>query len=114
MLTSIGLFALLSQSAPRRTAEVGLRIALGASPASTVRLLLKSGLAPLWAGVGIGLVAAALAGRLMTSLLYDIGSFDPGTVTIAALLLCGVALGAAWLPARSVAAVDPIVVLRSE
>jgi predicted permease len=113
-LTSIGLFALLSQSATRRSAEMGLRIALGATPASAGRLILKSGLAPLSAGIAAGLALTLLAGRLMASQLYDIGSFDPGTVATAVLVLSLVALGAAWIPARRVAAVDPIVVLRSE
>jgi putative ABC transport system permease protein len=113
-LTSIGLFGLLSQSAARRSAEMGLRIALGATPASAGRLLLKSGLAPLWAGITAGLILSLLTGRLMANQLYDIGGFDPGTVAIAVLVLTLVALGAGWIPARRVAAVDPTVVLRSD
>ena len=114
VLTSIGLFGLLSQNATRRSAEMGLRIALGASPASTARLLIGTGLAPLWVGVAAGLAAAGLASRLTGSLMYNIDSFDPATVGIAVLVLCTVALGAAWLPARRVSRVDPVVVLRSE
>ena len=114
MLTSIGLFALLSQAATRRSPEMGLRMALGASPRSTAALLLRGGLRPVWIGIAAGLGLAVLVGRAMQSLLYDVGGYDPTAMAATVVTLVAVAFAAAWLPARRVASVDPTVVLRSE
>jgi putative ABC transport system permease protein len=111
-LTSIGLFALLSHAAARRTSEMGLRLALGASRASTAGLLLQTGLKPLAAGVAAGLIAAAAVARAMGGLLYGIDSFDALTFAVAVVALVCVALAAGLLPARRVARVDPVVALR--
>ncbi len=113
-LTSVGLFALMSHAAARRTGEMGLRLALGASHASTAALLLKSGLLPLAAGVAAGIVTAALAARAMSGLLYGIGGFDLLAFAAAVAALMTVALAAGLVPARRVASVDPISALRTE
>jgi hypothetical protein len=112
LLTSIGLFALLSHAAARRTSEMGLRLALGASRASTARLLMRAGLLPLALGVAGGLLGAALVARAMGGLLYGIGSFDALTFAAAVLALLGVTLAAGLIPARRVARIDPIAALR--
>jgi putative ABC transport system permease protein len=77
LLTSIGLFALLSHAAAQRTSEMGLRLALGATPRSTASLLLRTGLLPLAAGVSSGLAGAVVVSRMMQGMLYGVGAFDP-------------------------------------
>jgi predicted permease len=113
-LTSIGLFALLSHAAARRTSEMGLRLALGASRASAAGLLLRAGLVPLALGVAGGLVSAALVARAMGGLLYGIGSFDVPTFAAAVVALGVVTLVAGLIPARRVARIDPITALRTD
>jgi putative ABC transport system permease protein len=114
LLTSIGLYALLSQAATRRTNEMGLRIALGATPASIMRLLLRAGMLPLAGGVIVGLGLSAYVAYAMKSLLFGVGSFDVVTFAIAAAVLFTVTLAAGYVPARRIAAVDPMVALRDE
>ena len=114
LVTSIGLFALLSHAAARRFGEMGLRLALGATPRSTAALLLRSALSPLIAGVAGGLVGAALASRLLQGLLYGIGPLDAGAFAVAVASLLAVSAAAALIPARRVAAIDPATSLRSD
>ncbi len=114
VLTSIGLFALLSHAATRRSTEMGLRLALGASAFSTAMLLLKSALAPIAAGVAIGLVAAFAVARAMGALVYGIGTFDAVTFATAVAALLTTALAAGLIPAKRVASVDPLRSLRGE
>jgi predicted permease len=111
-LTSIGLFALLSHAAARRMSEMGLRLALGASRASTAGLLLRGGLLPLAAGIIAGVAGAAFIARAMAGMLYGVGSFDAATFGVAVLALVVVTLGAGLLPARRVSRVDPVTALR--
>jgi hypothetical protein len=113
-LTSVGLFALLSHAAARRTSEIGLRLALGASRAAATGLLLKNGLWPLVAGVTMGGLGAAAAARGMAGLLYGVGRFDVVTFTFSVLTLLVVAVVAGLVPARRVASIDPITALRTE
>lgn len=113
-LTSVGLFALLSHAASQRMSEMGLRQALGATPGSTAALLLRTGLVPLSTGVLGGLMGASIAARLMHGLLYGIETLDVVTFAGAVAILLAVAFAAASIPARRVAAVDPISMLRAE
>ena len=113
-LTSVGLFALLSHAAARRTSEIGLRLALGASRAAATGLLLKNGLWPLVAGVTLGGLAAAVAARAMAGLLYGVGRFDVLTFTVSVVTLVTVALAAGLLPARRIASIDPVTALRTD
>ncbi len=113
-LTSIGLFALLSHAASRRTSEMGLRLALGASRASAAGLLLRTGVLPVVAGVMGGLAGAAAVAQAMGGMLYGVGSFDTVAFAAAVVALAGVALAAGLLPARRVARVDPVIALRAE
>jgi predicted permease len=114
LLTSIGLFALLSHAAAQRMSEMGLRLALGATPGSTALLLLRTGVLPLTAGVIGGLAAAALASRFMHGMLYGVDAFDAVTFTSAVVTLLAVTLAAGLLPARRVAMVDPVTTLRTD
>jgi predicted permease len=113
-LTSLGLFALLSHAASQRMSEMGLRLALGATPGSAAVLLMRTGLAPLSTGVIGGLVGAGIVSRLMHGMLYGIDTLDLMTFAGAVAILLAVACAAGSIPARRVAAVDPITTLRTE
>jgi len=113
-LAAVGLYGLISFSVGRRTRELGIRMALGASAGRVVRLVLgQSTLLALW-GVLIGLVAGVLLTRLMASLLYGVGAFDPWTLLGVSALMMAVALLASALPAWRATRVDPSQALRSE
>ena len=112
-VTSLGLFALLSHAAVRRSAEMGVRLALGATPRQAALLLLRTGFAPIVTGALLGLVGALWAGAALRGLLYDVALFDAWAFGGALAVLAAVALIAGIVPARRVAAVDPLTVLRS-
>ena len=111
-LTSVGLFALLSHAAARRAGEMGLRMALGASPRQVAVLLLRGGAAPVIVGAGMGLLGASWASASMRGLLYDLGTFDVRAFAGAFAALAVVALAASLIPARRVASVDPVSVIK--
>ena len=112
-VTSVGLFALLSHAAVRRSAEMGVRLALGATPRQAAMLLLRTGFTPIVTGALLGLVGALWAGVALRGLLYDVALFDAWAFGGALAVLAAVALIAGIVPARRVAAVDPLTVLRS-
>jgi len=112
-LASLGLYGVLAHSVERRTQEIGIRRALGAPPASVLRLVVAEGLTPTLVGIGAGLLAAFLVTRGIASLLYGVGATDPGVFCGIIGLLLGVAAAACWLPARRAIRVDPIVALRA-
>jgi len=111
-LASIGLYGILAYSANQRKREIGLRMALGATQQSVLRLILKQGMSLVLTGVLIGFAAALLVGRLISRMLYGVSASDPVSVAAAALILSLVALLACYLPARWAARVDPLVALR--
>ena len=113
-LTSVGLFALLSHAATRRAGEMGLRMALGATPRQVVVLLLRGGAFPVVVGAGAGLIGAAWASAAMRSLLYDLGRFDTRAFAAALAALAIVTLAASLIPARRVASVDPVSVIKAD
>jgi putative ABC transport system permease protein len=114
VLASIGLYGVLSYAVTQRSREIGLRMALGASASSVIRMVVGRGLALTGVGLAIGLVAAWLATRAMKNLLYGVAATDPRTFAAVAALLGSIALIACWAPARRASRVDPIVVLREE
>jgi predicted permease len=111
-LASIGLYGILAHAVNQRKREIGLRMALGASPPSMLRLILGQGMSLVATGVVIGLAAALVVGRLLRTMLYGVGAADPVSLAGAALMLGGVALLACYLPARWATRVDPLVALR--
>ena len=113
-LSAVGLYGVVSYTVTQRTAELGIRLALGAERSALVRLVLRQGLGLALAGTAIGLAAAVAVARLLTQLLPDAQPSDPLTLAAVAVLLISVALGAAWLPARRASRVDPTVALRYE
>jgi putative ABC transport system permease protein len=111
-LASIGLYGVVAYSVNQRRREIGLRMALGASPAAVLRMILTQGMSLVGAGLVFGFVAAIGAGRLVSRLLYGISPMDPLSLASAALALAGIALLACYLPARSATRIDPLTTLR--
>jgi predicted permease len=112
LLAAVGTFGVMAFSVASRTRELGVRSALGATPAELRQLVLGQGA---WVGslaVAIGLGAAWLTTRGMAAMLYEVKPADPATYVTVAIVLCLVALFATWLPARTATRVDPIQALR--
>lgn len=114
LLAAVGLYGVVSSAVRQRTAEIGLRIALGAEPAGILRLIIRQGLRLSAAGIAIGFVTAVGLTRVMESMLVGITATDPGTFSIMILFFFLVAAIACWIPARRAAALDPTVALREE
>ncbi len=113
-LAMIGVHGVLSYAVSQRTREIGIRVALGADVARVRRLVLSDGIRLTIAGVGLGLLGAFAVARVMQSLLFGVGAYDPATFAGVAIVLAAVALLACWLPARQATRVDPMVALRSQ
>jgi ABC-type antimicrobial peptide transport system permease subunit len=114
VLASIGLYGIMSYGVTRRTNEIGIRMALGASGVNVVRMVMRESLVLVSLGVGIGLAGALAGARLMTGFLYGMQPHDPSTIFAAVALMLGVAGFAAYLPARRASRVDPMAALRYE
>jgi predicted permease len=114
LLTAVGIYGVVSLLVSQRTQEIGIRMALGATPMSVIRMMV--GQASLWIGFGAaaGIIGSLAAARWIGSLLFDIPANDPATLAEAAALLLVVALLGAWVPARRAAKIDPMVALRYE
>jgi predicted permease len=113
-LAAVGLYGIVAWVVRQREREIGVRVALGASPAHVVGLMLRRGMAPVLAGLAVGIPLALLATRLLRSLLYEVSASDPVTFVGVAALLAAVALVASWIPSRRAARVDPAIALRAD
>lgn len=114
LLGAIGIYGVLAYSVRRRAGEIGIRLALGASPLRVTRLVVAHGAAVSVAGIAAGLAAAVLLTRFIASLLYETSPTDPVTLAVVSLLLFGVALAASYIPARRASRIDPAQALRAE
>jgi predicted lysophospholipase L1 biosynthesis ABC-type transport system permease subunit len=114
LLTAIGIYGVMAYSVAQRTNEIGIRIALGAAQSSIFRLVVGQAMLLVAISLAIGLAGAFAATRLLSSLVYGVGVWDPVTFTSIVLLISAVAFLAAWLPARRASRVNPIIALRAE
>jgi predicted permease len=114
LLSCVGLYGLMAYNVARRTSEIGVRMALGASRSQISWPILKSAMLTTIAGVAVGLPVALALTRIVEAMLYGVEPRDPLTLTGSTIALMAVAAFAAWIPARRAARVDPMVALRSE
>ena len=114
LLSAVGIFGVMSYTVSRRTQEMAIRMALGASRREVLRLVLREGLGVTLFGVALGLAGALVLSRVMAGYVYGITSTDPLTFAVASLLLTSVALLASYLPARRAARIDLVTALRYE
>jgi putative ABC transport system permease protein len=113
-LAGFGLFAVLAQDVSQRTHEIGIRIALGAAPASVLKLILREGLALTLAGLVAGLAGTLLITRPMRAFLFGVSPAEPAVLAPITLLLVVVAILACWIPALRAMRLDPLDALRQE
>ena len=114
LLAAIGIYGLMAYSVAQRTQEIGIRLALGAGASQVKNMVVLQGLRLAVVGVAIGLTAAFLLSRVLSSFLFGVTPRDPAVFTIVPVVLTAVALLAVWLPARRASRVDPILALRYE
>ncbi len=114
VLSVVGVYGVVSYGAAQRTREIGIRMALGATPRSILRIILNQGVGLVLCGIAVGLLGAAALTRLLARFLLLVSPTDPLTFTVVTLLLAIVALAACYIPARRATKVQPIVALRHE
>jgi putative ABC transport system permease protein len=114
LLAGVGLYGVLATSVRQRTAEIGVRMALGAAPSRIFRLMVGKGLFLSVIGIAIGLVAAFMVTRILASMLVEVKPTDPLTFASVAVLFLVIAFLASWLPAIRAAGLDPTTALRNE
>jgi len=113
-IATVGVAGVLAFSVSQRTNELSVRLALGAQRGTILRMILGEGATMAAIGLVVGGLAAIPLSRMLTGLLFGVEPVDPPTIALSALLLIGVALVAAWIPARTATAVDPMTALRGE
>jgi len=114
VLGAVGLYGVLSYSVTRRAQEIGVRMALGADARSVGMMVVGRASVLTAAGIALGLALSIATSRLLTTLLFNVQPFDPPTVVGVATLVSGVAIAAAYIPARRAARLDPLTVIRGE
>lgn len=114
LLAIAGVFGVLAYAVAQRTREIGVRVALGATPVNILKLVLGQGLLTIAIGAGIGLLGSFLLTRTMGALLFDVSPNDPLTIAGATLLLILIATLASYIPARRATRIDPVIALRYE
>jgi putative ABC transport system permease protein len=114
ILAIVGVYSVASYAASQRTHEIGIRMAIGATPRDILRLVLRQGIGVVGLGVVVGLAGAFAGTRVLSDLFYGVKPSDPLTYGAVAILLVAVALFACWIPARRATRVSPLVALRFE
>jgi ABC-type antimicrobial peptide transport system permease subunit len=114
LLAAIGIYGVIAFLVGQRTREVGVRMALGATPTAVTRMFLSHAAGWTLAGIVVGLAGALAVTELLSGMLFQVNARDPWSLAAAPALLLAVALTAAWLPARRAARIDPVRTLREE
>ena len=114
VLSSVGIYAVISYSVSRRTREMGVRLALGAEPRQIVRLVVGEGMRVASVGLLVGFAGSVALARLLTGLLFEVGPNDPATLAGVVIVLGLTAFLASWIPARRIGRLDPLAALREE
>jgi len=114
VLAAIGLYGVLAYSVAQRTREIGVRMAIGASPAQVARGVMRGGLAVSMVGLAIGLTAAIWGTKLVQTILFGVTQHDPASYVISAIVLTIVAVAASAIPTRRAMAVDPVIAMRGD
>jgi len=114
ILSAVGMYGVTARAVARRTREVGIRVALGATTSSVVRMIVRGTLAGVTTGILIGTATAIVVSRVLAPYLYGVTTRDPLAYAGTLGLLTGVAVMASWLPARRAGRVEPAVVLRGD
>jgi len=114
MLAALGVYGVINLSVTQRTREIGVRIALGASPARIQYTVIGEAMAMTAVGIIVGIGAALAFTRLMESLLFEVSPFDAPSFVAGGAVLCAASFLSAWLPARRATTVDPLQALRAE
>jgi ABC-type antimicrobial peptide transport system permease subunit len=114
LLAGVGIYGVVAYSVARRTREMGIRVALGADPASVGRMVMRSAMRLVGGGIVVGIVGAVLSSRLLQSLLYEVQPGDPVTLVGVTAILALTAVAASWFPARAGTRTDPMVTMRAE
>jgi len=114
LLAAIGIYGVMAFLVGQRTREVGVRMALGATPTAVTRMFLRHAAGWTLAGIVAGLAGSLAVTRLLASMLFDVSAHDPWSLAAAPAVLLAIALAAAWLPARRAALIDPVRALREE
>jgi putative ABC transport system permease protein len=114
LIASIGIYGVLAYSVSQRTGEIGLRMALGATPRGVLGIVVGEGMRVALIGIGTGLLGGLALGRAVSSLLFGVPVRDAATFTIDGVVLAGVAFAACVIPALRALRVDPLVALRHE
>jgi putative ABC transport system permease protein len=114
LITAAGIAGVMALSVNQRTHELGVRLALGATPGKVLGMVMRQGMAFVFIGLSVGVAGALLLGRLMSALLYAVEPTDPITFLAVGSVLTAVAAAACFVPARRVTSIDPMLALRSE
>ncbi len=114
VITAAGIAGVMALSVNQRTHELGVRLALGATPGKVLGMVMRQGMSFVLVGLSVGVAGALLLGRLMSALLFAVEPTDPVTFMAVALVLIAVAAAACFVPARRVTSIDPMLALRSE
>jgi putative ABC transport system permease protein len=114
VLASLGVYSVMAHLVAFRTGEIGIRMALGASSGSVMRMVLGHGRRLTLVGIAIGIVGALAVSRLMQQALFEVSPVDPLVYLVLSVTLLLVAECAAWLPARRATRIDPVIALRTE